>query len=128
MFNILALIVQHFCTHRMDTIGLRHLRENMAEIIKRIRRGEKICVAQNSKAVFILTPPERDEPWTKLESDSITYETFIESTLSRIRHNNPTGLQISYSDHEKNIFRIRRGSTQMVISVLAVEQIISPST
>jgi len=67
-------------------IGLRDLRENTDNYIKKVSRGESFVVYKRLKPVFKITPPEDDQweeliDFTKLKKGGIE----IKDLLSRLK-------------------------------------------
>lgn len=43
----------------MDTVSHREMRNNSGEILRRVERGDTICVTNNGRVAAVLSPPGR---------------------------------------------------------------------
>jgi prevent-host-death family protein len=50
----------------MSTIGLRELRQNASDVVRRAEKGEAVTVTVNGRPVALLVPVDRDQ-WRRWE-------------------------------------------------------------
>lgn len=66
-----------------NIIGLRELRENVAEYAKAVAKGKSFVVVKQSKPLFKISPVDEDESWeqvidfTKIKKGGVSVENII---------------------------------------------------
>ena len=50
----------------MTIIGLKELRENVAEYARQVARGQSFIVVKQSKPLFKITPVDEEEAWEEV--------------------------------------------------------------
>jgi antitoxin (DNA-binding transcriptional repressor) of toxin-antitoxin stability system len=70
----------------INIIGLKNLRENMGEYVKKISKGQSFVVFKQSKPIFKISPINNDDQWeeivdfTKIKKGGVS----IDEILSRL--------------------------------------------
>jgi prevent-host-death family protein len=49
-----------------NIVGLKELRENTEEYIRRVKRGESFLLVRRSKPIFKIVPPDREDIWEEV--------------------------------------------------------------
>ncbi len=47
-----------YTSAKSDTVGVRELRRNLSEYLRRVKKGERLPVTGRGQLVAVLTPPE----------------------------------------------------------------------
>jgi prevent-host-death family protein len=79
---------------KLNTVGLKELRENMETYIEKVAQGETVLVFRRSKPLFRLTPIDEEEmgwetviDFTEIEPNGVP----IEEVLASLRKMNGQG-------------------------------------
>lgn len=77
----------------METIGVRELRQNASEALRRVAKGESIAVTQRGRVVAVLSPPAANSGLARLSADG-RYRpatgSVLESPVPRRRNTKPS--------------------------------------
>ncbi len=59
-----------FVYMKVDTVGVRELRQNLSRYLARARRGQRVIVTERNRPIAVLAPlPENEDPLARLVAE-----------------------------------------------------------